>query len=447
VKSLLTCEIIDEDIIIKNRFYDILLSHKHGGTIRRFEFNNLDLGVIREGCEYWEPDNPNHYEQEYSPTVNMEIIDREKNFVMLRVNSRLVSPQLKTDGGNCVVKWLFRENNPIIYTDYQVFPSCPYGKADRYICFEPETYSNYSIMMDDLVSNRIGINGVHTEDKWWYKTGPNSKWGTVENNSVGLLLKGDPHLTCLTVFKSPSMIELKIDESPSLQFIRESVHSFYLPYKREDVVPPDAALFRETRLKSLIVELCKNMKVKGDTNADWFKRTLQEHNRGTWFLNNANQYTPRNARVLDIAGGIGSWGAYIIYVNGVDINYTNIDINSLRIETSKELFKKLGIKGKFVVGDWRKIDVEKYDVIFCFGAMYDFDDEIFDMVNKLLKNGGIFIFEIVEKSSNNEGYKYTLDIPEIKEKMESANFTILNLDYCAKYSNFNDIMVIGEKTS
>lgn len=444
MKLLLTCERVDDNLVIQNAFYKVSLSYNHGGSIRGFEFNGVDLGVTREGCEYWEPDNPNHYEQEFSPTTEIEVIDKNDEFVMLKVTARLVSPQLKTDGGSCAVRWLFRDNSPIIYTDYQVFPSYPYGKADRYVCFAVNAHNRYSMMMDEIVLGEIGA-GDSSADGWWRKTGVKAKWGTVENNQVGLLFMGSPRLTSLTIFKSDSMMELKMDESFNSQLGERPTHSFYFPYEAKSTAPLDETLFREAHLKAVLVNQCKEMG-KEDLSADWFNRTLKDHNRGIWLLNNKNRCLRKGDKVLDIGGGIGAWGAYLNYVIGLDLDYVNADVVPIRVETSKKIFAELGIKGRFIVSDWKNIHTEKQDVVLCFGALHYFDKDIFKIANRSLKKNGVFVFEVAEKSPTcPEDYQYALTMSEVELELKNAGFESLKIEYCAEYSSFNDIVVISRK--
>jgi len=352
---------------VENQFYRVHFSLQHGGTIRHLEFNGVNMKVIREGCEYWEPNSSNHYEQEFSPTAEIEIIDRgvDNCYLMLEVKARLVSPQLKTDGGECRVRWLFRRDSPMIYSNYQITPTNPRFKSDRYLCFTPFAFDKYLFVGKDgeFVHGKIG----DTEEEPWSRDFLDVKWVAVHNGEIGVAFTSSSKPSTVNFYKSFSMMEVKIDH---IEYNDESLYSVYFPLKVGEIV--DESLFREARLKSVLVRLCMEMRGK-DSSADWFNRTLREHNRGIWFLRNGNDYLRSGMKVFDIAGGVSAWGAYLIYVNKLKLDYVNADISEQQIEISRKLFDELDISGRFMVCDWRKTCAEKQDVVFCFGALQYFD--------------------------------------------------------------------------
>ena len=438
---------LEEDgITVENNFYKVFFSSKHGGTIRKFEYLGKDIGLTREGCEYWEPNSPNHYEQEFSPIAIMEALDKDRNFeyLILKVNAKLVSPQLKTEGGECMVHWLFRFNSPMIYTDYQIFPTRPYLKSDRYMCFSPATYSSYAYMKqnEDVAYGEIG---TLIDKSWISDVFRGVKWGSVYNNKRGIAIMTPPGERNVSFYRSYSMTEIKLDKVET-EDANKNTHVVYLPYIMENTTAlTDNHSFREMELKFVLTYLCKEME-KEDVYANWFKNTLREHNRGIWFLKHRDEYLKKGMKVLDLGGGLGGWGAYLNYVDELDLDYVNIDIDPTHIAFSKKLFDKLGIKGQSIICDWSKTHVEEQDVVLCFGAIHQFNEKVFAIANNILKEDGLFIFEIVEKSTDQtDGYDFTLDMPEIKKKLENTGFQVIRMEYCAKYSTFNDIAVISRK--
>lgn len=438
---MLTYKIVDGNFTVQNQFYQATLSSSRGGTFTSLKFKGMDTGLFREGCEYW-VDGGEHFEQEFSPVANIEIFDKSKDYIMLKTTARLVSPSSKKDGGYCIVYWLFRDKNPIICSKYQVFPALTCDRTDKYVCFRPDYYDAYSIIKKDgsFDLGKIGDEkGVTKADGWWYREAY-LKWASFRNEKIGFSVIPN-ELNITGIWKSKSMTEIKTQQN----------NVFYLPYfvneeggYMNSVLAEKDNIFRETRLKTFIVQVCKT-ELKNDVNAEWFKRTLKEHNRGLWFLKVKDKYLRDGMRVLDLGGGIGAWGAYLIYVHKLNLHYINVDSNSGRIEASQKLFNCLGIKGDFFVQNVGDINFSNQDVILCFGVSYDLDASLFKLASQMLKKEGFFFLNIIEKSTNHAGYKFCLNTPEIKSEMEKVGFEILEMGYCGKYPNFNDIGVIARK--
>lgn len=121
-------------------------------------------------------------------------------------------------------------------------------------------------------------------------------------------------------------------------------------------------------------------------------------------------------KILDIACGTGN---EIFYLSEMGFDVTGIDISEKMLEIAKEKLKdKKNVR--FLKMDMRELNLnEKYDAVFSFFDSMNYILNIDDMekcfkgVYNVLKNGGIFIFDMNTYYSLKEIWDNTVSVKEI----------------------------------
>ena len=215
----------NNEITITTNNYIATLSKKHGGTLRGLIYKGIDIGLIREGCEYWSGNNEDHYEQEYSNSYFLKInyINEYENEIKISLQADLVSPQLKTKGGICKIIWIFEPN--CINHQYTIHASENIAWHDKYFCFHPNFYKSYcfygnkidkDIPLDFTWKN---INKKCCDQHTW-----------LENEKLNLNFYMDKKLSYKGLYNSSSMLELK-QENRSNDIPYEIKSTLYMNYK------------------------------------------------------------------------------------------------------------------------------------------------------------------------------------------------------------------------
>jgi hypothetical protein len=201
----------EDKFIVKNDFYEATISIERGGSLTKLIYD-FDTQLYREGCEYW-IDGKDHYEQEYGGNGEINIITKEDDLVIIKVDSRLVSPQLKTDGGRCSVLWTF-DNMGVIKSKSLLYPKYKVFGYDRYACFKLGYYTDYSLV-DEYSWKKIG--DIPEGQKEWfdaiYRKGISGM--ALRKDNTGIIVRPDKKLDNLGLYKTRAMLEIKSsDEQP-----------------------------------------------------------------------------------------------------------------------------------------------------------------------------------------------------------------------------------------
>lgn len=176
-------------IVVETPLYKAAFSRHRGYSLISLSFNGKDTGLYREGCEYW--NKIDHFQQENgNGTVRVG-----KNGMV--VTSDLVSPITKKVGGKCKVKWTFGDT---LVSKSLITPIEEFDHEDRYICFNPKTYSIFAFDGDGW------IDVEHPDETGWWKTVRTSRFINVE----GLYLMGNDHLPICAFYNNPLMQEIKV---------------------------------------------------------------------------------------------------------------------------------------------------------------------------------------------------------------------------------------------
>jgi len=197
---------------IKNAHYRCILDPAKGGTCRSLKYGTWDTGLIREGCEYW-INKQEHFEQEFGGVVDFKITGKGKNVLSILVVAEIVSPQrarenLDASGGIAYTRWWF-DGTPIIKTKSIIKPTLNALFCDKYLCFEPDKYTNYSKDGKEL-SEICKPKNDHIDRLWWIKELPRT-W-----NKTLLFAGNKKFQICHTsdvkypvLYRSCSMLEYK----------------------------------------------------------------------------------------------------------------------------------------------------------------------------------------------------------------------------------------------
>lgn len=414
---------VGDDFVVQNQFYKLTLSAKYGGTIRELIHKNEDTGLTREGCEYWEPNGSDHYEQEFSPTAEIKILDKSSERVDVEVKARLVSPQLKKDGGSCVVTWTFRRNDPFIYSEYAITPLRLLSQIDRYICFKPKAYKKYHVIdqKENVTRNNMGREG-------WKIEIPASRWISVHNDRGAVALISTPTSKNGGVWKTESMIEIKVMEYERPRPPQKTgIHYLVFPIEEEQKYTRTIQHRIKDREFNRIHTQFLGERPKHEAHG--FKHNPPEKARTNWLLSVLP--TMIGERVLDLCGGYGTCGAYLRFINEAKFDYTCLDINKHRVNCGVNYFNAFNLnEARFVLHDINQplpFESESFDMIWLFGWCDNpFDcPKLFKEIYRILTEEGTFIFNMAKLGT---AYKTKHSEEGLREFLANVGFDIVLLE-------------------
>jgi hypothetical protein len=189
----------DAIVAIGNNF-EIEFSLKHGGTLRKWIKGGIDLGITRQGCEYW-IDNNIHYEQEFG-----EVIRNTINGNLLIVEATLVSPQLKTIGGRCLSSYEILDSGIMDFKSI-LFPTDKINSYDSYICFNHEMYSEYKF--HGKIEGKKKIIAPNNETDWFTEIVRNPGTSSVYGDHGHIDVIPDSNMILGGIYRSIRMLEIK----------------------------------------------------------------------------------------------------------------------------------------------------------------------------------------------------------------------------------------------
>ncbi len=194
--------------------------------------------------------------------------------------------------------------------------------------------------------------------------------------------------------------------------------------------------------------------------AYYYDEIMQEMNYDLW-VEFVEPYLKKDDKILDLACGTGTF-ATMLKLNGYDVSASDLSEEIIEIANEKRKINRLDIN--FYVADMTDFKVdEKLDVITCFFDSINFlkdQNEIkklFNCVNRSLKTGGYFIFDIFSlemlseysKNELNEDYE-TFKIDWKTNKLNSTTLKhdivitegddIIKESYYEYYYNFKDLL-------
>lgn len=190
--------------------------------------------------------------------------------------------------------------------------------------------------------------------------------------------------------------------------------------------------------------------------SEWFSVSPNNRNRTIYFLDKIDKYLNDGDRVIDICGGLGTFGAYLSVVRHKNFSYTVLDQNKYFIDNIPILFSFYNIYAMFVCHDIHN-KLEKFNDFFnialCFGASYDLNCEVaFKNISSMVKRNGIFMFSMIEKSTlkgkyadPESGYKTTYDFDDLMLLLAKNNFFVLEHAYVEQSDGYNDMGIIAVK--
>lgn len=173
----------------------------------------------------------------------------------------------------------------------------------------------------------------------------------------------------------------------------------------------------------------KFMRNHPEPATSWFSKILPERERTKWFLSALR--TLKDKEVLDLCGGYGEFGAYL-QAKKFSFNYTCLDINSHRIKCGPEYFRTFGLKEPaFLLHDVKKplpLPKDMFDVVWLFGwcDSYFDCDQLFREVHRVLKNGGIFLFNMAKSTATHYQTRYSRK--NLLTLLERTDFSLVRLD-------------------
>lgn len=161
-------------------------------------------------------------------------------------------------------------------------------------------------------------------------------------------------------------------------------------------------------------------------------KILPEWGRGKWFLSNLP--TPQG-KILDLCGGFGCWGAYVLKVEGHNFDYTCLDKHEICKNFGPEYFHLLGLNGSFIqhdINDPLPFLDESFDQIWLFGWWVEkFDtDELFSEINRILKERGFLLLDVATLRTLGHGKPYPLCFTKERliDGLERAGFRVLKVE-------------------
>lgn len=170
-------------------------------------------------------------------------------------------------------------------------------------------------------------------------------------------------------------------------------------------------------------------------NWQWFLNRVLDRTSGSrygWLINTVTKHlkdgtsTLKNGMVvLDIAGGIGMFGTYLMKMENFDFDYTVLDLNVMKTIV-EDYFKTFEIKGKFIGVDIRKSPLQlqqsTVDMVWMFGWCQTTGincETLFSDIYRILKPDGIFMFNMAF-----EGYATSYSMVELAVILTKIGFRI-----------------------
>jgi len=176
---------------------------------------------------------------------------------------------------------------------------------------------------------------------------------------------------------------------------------------------------------------------------DWFVNRVLDRkktNRYGWFINTIGKYLKDGMSVLDIGGGVGMFGAYLINVEGYKFNYTVLDLPHKK-SVAEKYFQTFNVACKFVVGsmlDSLPFPPEEFHMIWCFGVPFwgvkkvhkknagiinPDTPKVHNEIYRVLKPNGIYMFTIRYYKPHTDCYNYE----EVVTLMNQSNFKTITI--------------------
>jgi len=123
------------------------------------------------------------------------------------------------------------------------------------------------------------------------------------------------------------------------------------------------------------------------------------------FLVENSHYIPYGAKVLDVGMGEGRHAVYLAQ-QGYDV--TGVDISPMAIKKAEKLAKEFNVNIKTIASSIEKFKItpESFDAIVCF---YYVDRKILGKLKRLLKPGGVLLYEAHTIDEKKVNKKLTLD--------------------------------------
>lgn len=151
-------------------------------------------------------------------------------------------------------------------------------------------------------------------------------------------------------------------------------------------------------------------------------------NRFGWWADMAPKYIQNGMNVLDLAGGIGQFGIYLLTIEGLSFSYTVFDLPVME-EIAEDYFKSFNVNASFLVGDLHfplPLKDEEFDMVWLFGwcQIERLDCRIlFKEIHRILKKKGIFMFNMAYS-----GYAVKFEEEELRKLMQEVCLEIEILD-------------------
>lgn len=176
----------------------------------------------------------------------------------------------------------------------------------------------------------------------------------------------------------------------------------------------------------------EHIQIVSEQKRELTRKILPEWGRGRWFLSNLPE--PKG-KVLDLCGGFGYWGAYVLKVEGYNFEYTCLDKHEICTSFGPEYFRLLGLDGSFIRHDINNplpFSDESFNQVWLFGWWVEqFNTEqIFSEVNRILSDRGIFLLDAATTKTMGHGKPYPLTFTEesLIQSLEHAGFRVLRID-------------------
>lgn len=186
----------------------------------------------------------------------------------------------------------------------------------------------------------------------------------------------------------------------------------------------------------------KHMKIVRQYNDRLTTKILPEWGRGRWFLSNLPN---PSGGILDLCGGFGYWGAYVLKVGGYCFDYTCLDKHEICENFGPKYFELLGLtSGTFVchnINNPLPFCNMTFNQVWLFGWWVErFDtDVLFREINRILKIDGYFLLDAATMLTLGNGKPYPLCFTKegLESSLELAGFKIIKNDvfYRARLKN------------
>jgi len=165
----------------------------------------------------------------------------------------------------------------------------------------------------------------------------------------------------------------------------------------------------------------------------WFQNSIVLEHLGSpdrfgWWAETVVKYLNPGMKVLDLAGGIGQFGTYLMVMKGFIFSYTILDLQIMR-EIAEDYLKSYEVPGVFTEGNLHlplSFNDEEFDMIWLFSwcQIEGLDcKSLFKEINRILKKQGIVMFNMAYK-----GYVNKYEVEELKQLVNEVGFKIEILD-------------------